>query len=175
MTDIIKLGLIGCGSHGRGNLVPAINSAQNARIVTCVDIDESRAKRVASDLGIKNYYLDYSEMLKQIPIDAVVIALPHAEILPAAMASINAGKHLFIEKPMALNAADGRAIVGAAKDKQVKVMVGYCQRYAAARMLMKQLLAKGVVGDIDLVIAGKGSGPLGGWLAAPPEKGGGHL
>ncbi|HIE30558.1 TPA: Gfo/Idh/MocA family oxidoreductase [Candidatus Poribacteria bacterium] len=175
MTDIIKLGLIGCGSHGCGNLLPAINTAQNAHIAACVDIDESKVKRTVADLGIENYYLDYNEMLREIPIDAVVIALPHAEILAAAMASINAGKHLFIDKPMALNAADGQTIVDAAKDKQVKVMVGYCQRYAAGRMLMKQLLAKGVVGDIDLVIAGKGSGPLGGWLVAPSEQGGGQL
>jgi predicted dehydrogenase len=175
MTDIIKLGLIGCGSHGRGNLAPAINSAQNARIVACVDIDESRAKKIAIDLSIDHYYVDYNKMLKEIPIDAVVIAVPHAEILAAAMASIHAGKHLFIDKPMAMNAAEAQTIVDSAKEKQVKVMVGYCQRYAAGRMLMKQLLEQGVVGDVDLVIAGKGSGALGGWLATPPEQGGGQL
>ena len=175
MTNLIKLGLIGCGSHGRGNLVPAINTDQNARIAACVDIDKSRAERTATDSGIDHYYVDYNEMLKESSIDAVVIALPHAEILAAAMASIHAGKHLFIDKPMALNAEEAQAIVDASKENQVKVMVGYCQRYAAARMLMKQLLAKGVVGDVDLVIAGKGSGPLGGWLATPPEQGGGQL
>ncbi len=175
MTDIIKLGLIGCGSHGRGNLATAISSDQNARIVACVDVDESRAKKTATDLGIDHYYVDCNEMLKDSPIDAVVIAVPHAEILAVAMTSIHAGKHLFIDKPMAMNAADAQAIVDASKEEQVKVMVGYCQRYAAARMLMKQLLAKGVVGDVDLVIAGKGSGPLGGWLATPPEQGGGQL
>jgi predicted dehydrogenase len=114
-------------------------------------------------------------MLKEIPIDAVVIAVPHAESLAAAMASIHAGKHLFIDKPMAMNAAEAQTIVDSAKEKQVKVMVGYCQRYAAGRMLMKKLLEQGIVGDIDLVIAGKGSGPLGGWLATPPEQGGGQL
>ena len=175
MTDIIKLGLIGCGSHGRGNLVPAINTAQNARIAACVDVDKSRVERIATDLNVDRYYVDYSEMLQESPIDAVVIAVPHAEILGAAMASIQSNKHLFIDKPMAMNAAEAQAIVDAAKEKQVKVMVGYCQRYAAARMLMKKLLDRGVVGDIDLVIAGKGSGPLGGWLATPPEQGGGQL
>jgi len=175
MTDIIKLGLIGCGSHGRGNLAPAINTSQNAQITACVDVDKSRAERIATDLSIDDYYVDYNEMLQESPIDAVVIAVPHAEILEAAMASIQSNKHLFIDKPMAMNAAEAQAIVDAAKEKQIKVMVGYCQRYAAARMLMKTLLGRGVVGDIDLVIAGKGSGPLGGWLATPPEQGGGQL
>ena len=175
MTNIVKLGLIGCGSHGRGNLAAAISRAPNAQIVACVDIDESRAKKAAMDLGIDSYYVDYNEMPKGSTIDAVVIAVPHAEILAVAMASIHAGKHLFIEKPMAMNAKDAQAIVDISKQKQVKVMVGYCQRYAAARMLMKELLARGVVGDVDLVIAGKGSGPLSGWLATPPEQGGGQL
>jgi len=175
MTDIVKLGLIGCGSHGRANLAPAIIGDPNARIIACADVDESRAKKNATDFGIDHYYVDYNEMLKESPIDAVVIAVPHAEILTAAMASIHANKHLFIEKPMAMNAADAQTIVGSSREKQVKVMVGYCQRYAAARMLMKQLLAEGVVGDVDLVIAGKGSGRLSGWLATPPEQGGGQL
>jgi len=114
-------------------------------------------------------------MFKQSPIDAVVIAVPHGGILAVAMASIQAGKHLFIEKPMAMNAQDAQAIVDFSKQKQVKIMVGYCQRYAAARILMKQLLAKSAVGDVDLVIAGKGSSQLSGWLTAPSEQGGGQL
>ncbi|MBI1930824.1 Gfo/Idh/MocA family oxidoreductase [Candidatus Poribacteria bacterium] len=175
MPDIVKLGLIGCGGHGRGNLAPAIRSHPYAQIIACVDVDESRAQKTATDLGVDHYFVDYNQMLQECEVDAVVIAVPHADILSVAKDSIDAGVHLFIEKPMALNAADAEKIVDLSKQKQVKVMVGYCQRYAAARMLMRQLLLEGVVGDVDLVIAGKGSAPLSGWLATPPEGGGGQL
>ena len=173
MPTNVRLGLIGCGRHGRGNLIPAIQRHSNAQLIACADMDASSAQKTAMDLGIDDYYADYHQMLNDCLVDALVIAVPHAMILPVALDAIQAGVHLFVEKPMALNAKDAQRIIDASAEKQVKVMVGYCQRYAAARMRMKQLLAQGVVGDVDLVIAGKGSAPLTGWLAGAPEQGGG--
>ena len=82
-------------------------------------------------------------MLQEHSLDAVVIAVPHTKMLQVALECIRAGVHLFLEKPLALNAADAQMIVDAPEQRQVKIMVGYCERYMKPRIMMKELLAEG--------------------------------
>ena len=107
--------------------------------------------------------------------DAVIVAVPHRYLKEVALSAINAGKHVFIEKPMGLNAAEGAEVVEAAARRGVVAMVGYCMRYSLSRMFIKSLLDRGAVGDVSFVAAGKGGGPLGGWLGGPYAEGGGQL
>ena len=108
-------------------------------------------------------------------VDAVIVAVPHSALRPVALSAIEAGKHMFIEKPMGLNAIEGGEVVDAAREKGIVAMVGYCMRYSLSRMFIKSLLDRGAVGNISFVAAGKGGGPLGGWLSGPYVEGGGQL
>ncbi len=174
MSDEMRIGLIGCGRHGLGNLAPALDSVPDARIVACADDDEMAARDGQETLGLNRPYLDYREMLNTEDLDAVIVAVPHFLLKDISVAVLESGKHLFVEKPMALNPVDGEIMAKTARESGVSLMVGFCQRYSEGRLRMKSLIDSGVIGEITAVTAAKGNPPLTGWLA-DPIKGGGEL
>jgi len=173
MSDTMKFGLIGCGGQGR-YLSDALNITGLAEMSACADLIPEKAEEAAAQCGYKSTYTDAAEMLEKADLDAVIVATIHDQLQPCGMQVVQAGKHLFIEKPMALNAPDGRELVAAADDAGVKIMVGYTLPFLPARVRMKQLLDEGAVGDIVHVTAGQLIGKMGGWLGTP-EHGGGPL
>ena len=170
----MRIGLIGCGGHGLGVLAPALEATEGAELTACADVDEDTVRQAAERLGIGRHHLDYRDMLLSEDLDAVVVALPHHLLRDASLDAIEQGLHVFVEKPMGLNRADGERIRDEARGAGVTVMVGYCQRYDEGRRTMKALIERGAVGDIAVVNAGKGCPPLTGWLA-DPATGGGEL
>ncbi len=175
MSDTLRVGLVGCGGQTRMNLAPALSRIDSARLVSCADVDEARARQVADAFGIEAVHDSVAEVTESSCVDAVVVAVPHRYLKAVALSAIGAGKHVFIEKPMGLNAAEGAEVVEAAERHGVVAMVGYCMRYSLSRMYIKSLLDRGAVGDVSFVAAGKGGGPLGGWLGGPWTEGGGQL
>ena len=143
-------------------------------MVACADVDEVAAKRAVDECGFDRLYLGYEQMLAEEDLDAVVVITPHHVLKDAAIAAIESGSHVFIEKPMALNHEQGRQIVDAAKQAGVSVMVGYCQRFAETRLFIKSVIDRGGIGDLVQVNAAKGGAGYSGWMA-DPKKGGGPL
>ena len=174
MASSVRLGLIGCGQHPYKNLLPGTVAAEETVMVACADVDEVRANETMQTYGFEHPYLDYGTMLAREELDAVIVATPHHLLKEAALASIQAGCNVFIEKPMGVTRAEAKEVQAAADKAGVSAMVGYCLRYAEGRRTMKALLERGVVGDVALVTAGKGSVPLKGWLA-DPKTGGGQI
>ncbi len=113
-------------------------------------------------------------MLAAERLDAVVIALPHAALKDAVIAALDAGASVFVEKPAGLNQAEADLIIAAQERTGQRVMVGYCERYAEGRVIMKRLISAGAIGRIQTVSASKGSWPLEGWRS-DPDSGGGPL
>ena len=142
--------------------------------MACADVKPEAAELTASQWGYGQAFSDASDMLSKAELDAVIVATIHDQLQPCGVAVVESGRHLFIEKPMALDAAGGRAIVEAARKAGVKVMVGYTLPFLPARVRMKQLIEQGAVGDIFQVLAGQHIGRMGGWLGQP-EHGGGPL
>ena len=175
MSKMLRVGLVGCGGQTRMNLAPGVARVKSARLVACADVDEARARQVADAFGIDAVHESAEEVTECVDVDAVVVAVPHRFLKDVALSAIDAGKHVFIEKPMGLNAAEGAEVVDAAESRGVVAMVGYCMRYSLSRMFIKSLLDRGAVGDVSFVAAGKGGGPLGGWLGGPYAEGGGQL
>jgi len=173
MADRLRFGLIGCGSQGR-YLSEALRLTGQADLVACADVKPEAARLAVNQCGYERAYTDRDEMLARADVDAVIVATTHDQLQPCAMAVVRAGRHLFVEKPMALDAAGARSIAEAAARSGVKVMVGYTLPFLATRVRMKQLLKDGAVGDIVHVLAGQIIGKMGGWLARP-EHGGGPL
>jgi len=165
------VGLIGCGGQGR-TLSTALARVGGGVLTAVADVDEEVGKRFANEFGVKTYYPNYHELLERKDVDAVIIAVPHFALKTVAVDSAKAGKHVFIEKPMATNSIEAKEIVETAEEKGVKLMVGYCQRYLASRSSMKNLIDNGAVGEIDLVSGSKGAGLLRRWLLERPKGGG---
>ncbi len=171
MSEKIRIGLIGCGSQGR-YLSEAAAAAGQAELVACADPNPEAARRAVELTGYRKAYDSAADLLDQADVDAVVVATIHDQLQPMAMAAVRAGKHVLVEKPMALNAADGQALVDAAKEAGVNLMVGYSLRFQPERIRVKELLDAGAVGDLAHVLAGQCIGGMGGWLGQRAHGGG---
>jgi predicted dehydrogenase len=171
-VHVLRFGLIGCGQQGREQ-IGALAQVSGAGLVACSDPYAPSLEAVpGSDLA---RFEDYRTMLAQIKLDAVIVATTHDALADAALAALQAGCHVFCEKPMAMNAAQARPVVEAARRADRNLMVGYIQRFDPLRQQMKQLIDKGVLGDLAYIVASKG-GPLEniGWRQSQ-ARGGGQL
>jgi predicted dehydrogenase len=171
MPDPVRFGLIGCGQHGR-LLLRALAEVPGATLVACADPNEGARAQVAGD-GVPGF-ADYREMLEQARLDAAIVVTAHGALAAAATAALEAGLHVFCEKPMAISAAEGAGVVEAARRANRNLMIGYVLRFDALRQRMKRLIDKGAVGEISLVLAAKGGRPHSGWLL-DRAAGGGQL
>jgi UDP-N-acetylglucosamine 3-dehydrogenase len=170
----LRVGLIGCGLQGVDVLCPPLAADESVELAACADVDEVRAKETAERFGFARPYLDYGDMLANESLDAVVVALPHAALKTAVIDALDAGVPVFVEKPAGLNQAEAEEIIAAEHLTGRRVTVGYCERYAEGRVIMKRLISAGAIGRIQTVSASKGSWPLEGWRA-DPDAGGGPL
>lgn len=143
MGSTVRVGVIGCGGWGR-NLVR--NFADLGALVAVSDRDELRASQLATLHGVPAVGVD--QLLSDPEIDAVVVATPpvtHAEL---AIAALRAGKHVFVEKPLALDVADAGRIVEAARSAQRVLMVGHLLQYHPAFLALKRLVDEGTLGRL---------------------------
>ncbi len=175
MANSARIGLIGCGHHGRNNLSPGLASLDTAELVSCADPDDLSTSKARRDFGYGRAYSSYEEMLDIESLDGVIISVRNDQLREIALSVIDRGVPIFLEKPVALNMAGGVEVRDAAMKADVKVMVDYSLRFAESRMFMKHLVDEGVVGDVTHIVTGKGSEiPREGWKA-DLLKGGGDI
>lgn len=171
MSGRLRFGLIGCGGQGK-YLAEALGMTGLGSVVACADLNMERAQAMREWLGAESAYPGAGEMLAATDLDACIVATIHDQLQPCAMEVVAAGRHVLVEKPMALSASEGRALVAAARAAGVNLMVGYTLRFMADRILMKRLLEQGAIGEPVHIIAGQLIGGMGGWLGERAHGGG---
>jgi xylulokinase len=119
----------GPGVTGRVSEEAAAATGQ-AELVACADPKPEAASNAVKFTGYQEAYDSAEELLEKAEVEAVIVATIHDQLQPMAMAAIQAGKHVLVEKPMARNAADGQALVDAAKKAKRNLMVGYSLRFS---------------------------------------------
>lgn len=158
MTSTLRFCLIGAG---RAGLVHAVNITQRikgAKLAAICDASPEALARTGEQLGVERRYTDYREAVSQPDIDAVVIVTPtflHAEIACAAAAR---GKHIFLEKPMAITVAECEAINAAVAKAGVKLQLGFMRRFDGSFLRAKEVLDSGEMGRV-VIIKSTGRGP----------------
>jgi predicted dehydrogenase len=150
MSDILRIGIVGCGGIANGKHMPALSRLPDVKTVAFCDIIEERARKAAAKYGDENSFVctDYRELLKDKSIDVVHVLTPnrwHSEITVAAL---EAGKHVMCEKPMAINSAEAQKMLDAAKRTGKKLTIGYQSRHRADSQYLKAEVEKGTLGDI---------------------------
>lgn len=141
----MKLGIIGIGYMG-GRLAAALaRMGDVCEFVAAADLREE-AVREAADLHKVVAFTDPAELLERV--EAVVIATPPSSHRELGVAAAQAGKHLFIEKPLAATMEDCDAIIAAAEEAGVVAMTGQVLRFYPVHELGWQLVAEGVIGDL---------------------------
>jgi myo-inositol 2-dehydrogenase / D-chiro-inositol 1-dehydrogenase len=151
LNDILQVGLIGAGRIGQVHAATIAHRVAGAQVAAVTDPLPEAARAVAQKLRIPTIAADYRAILAEPSIDAVLICTPtdtHAEIIVAAA---EAGKHIFCEKPVALDLAQTDAAIAAVARAGVKLQLGFNRRFDANFTRIRQAVAGGEIGDLRIV------------------------
>jgi predicted dehydrogenase/threonine dehydrogenase-like Zn-dependent dehydrogenase len=138
-----KLGLIGIGNFAKGFLIPAIREEKVMHIQAVCALDGTNAKKVAGEIGASYATTDYMQILKDKKIDAVIISTRHDSHAQIAIDAVRAGKHIFVEKPAAINETEFDRLESVLKSHKKTYAVGFNRRYSPAILKMKSMLKMG--------------------------------
>ncbi|HTK05306.1 MAG TPA: Gfo/Idh/MocA family oxidoreductase [Candidatus Eisenbacteria bacterium] len=151
MEKILRFGIIGPGGIADSQLAPALARVPGTALWSVMSRDHGRAAAFALKHGAASpspAHADLGGMLADPALDAVVIATPDKLHAPQAIAAAAAGKHVFVEKPMATNADDAFAMVAACREAGVRLGVGYHNRWHAGHRLLAKAVADGALGSL---------------------------
>jgi predicted dehydrogenase len=141
-----RVGLIGCGGIAQAVHIPGWRNLPEVEIVGVADVSEPTAKKAAEAAGASRIFTDYRDLLK-LELDAVDICTPNKVHTPAAIAALEAGKHVICEKPLAVSTAEVREIGELADRKKLKLMTGQHQRFTHSGKAAKAWVEGGNLGD----------------------------
>ncbi len=168
-SDRVRFGIVGVGMQGSGLLDNAIQ-LPNAQCVAACDLYDGRhtlAKEIAG-MGVRTTRR-YQELLDDKGIDCLIGAVPDHWHKRLVVDAVKAGKDIYLEKPMSHSAADGIAMVAAAKETGRLVQVGSQRVSSVICTKAKEMLGKGIIGDLTLVEGSLGrNDPTGAWEYPPP-------
>jgi predicted dehydrogenase len=146
-----RLGIIGLGYVGKIHFDHLLK-IRNAELLAVADVSEKALNRAKKD-GVKKVFKNYEDLLKEPGIDGVIIGLPTHLHTKCAVQAAEAGKHIFLEKPMARTVKESKEILAAAEKNSVKLMMGYHFRFSKILTGLKEQIDKGLLGDIELANA----------------------
>jgi len=141
-----RVAVIGLGSVAQLVHLPNLLKIKNAEITAVAEINKNRLHSVADKYDIKRRYTDYTQLLSNDDTDAVIISTPTHLHKQMAIDSLNAGKDVLVEKPLARNSIEGIEILECAKKNNKKLMVGMNLRYRPDSMLIRSLIDAGEIG-----------------------------
>lgn len=174
----IKFAVIGCGLIGRKRIA-ALAKLPGASLRCACDLDAVRAADAAQMVPGCAAATDYRTVLRDHQIDAVIVATLNGSLAPIAHAAVQAGKHVLVEKPGALNSNQLRTIQAAAERTGVRVRIGFNHRFHPSLQKARELIDAGELGPLMFLRARYGHGGRKGydreWRADPVQAGGGEL
>lgn len=153
MAEKIRLGVVGLGRVSSSHL-PAIEELREKVILQAiVSRDPDKAARAAAGWDGVSLYTSFDDAVADPDIDAFLLLLPHDLHAPYAIKAMQAGKHVLIEKPMALNRWEGQQMVEAAEQNGVTLMVGQSRRFFGPVMKSIEIIRNGEIGDLFTIHA----------------------
>lgn len=168
----VGVGLIGAGLHANTGILPSIKKIKNIELVCLADAEGYKARHTANKYGFKYCVSDYNEMLKDPSVNCVLIATRHNLHAKMAIDCLNAGKNVFLEKPLAMNEDELKQIIKVYNSHPGLVfMVGFNRRFSPFAQKAKSLLA----GADNMVIncrVNAGFVPKDSWVHDSGEGGG---
>ena len=140
----VRVGLIGAGSFAISTLLPAIKRVGEVELITAAAANGSHARHAAAKFGFASCTTDEQEIVDNPGVNTVVIATRHHLHAPQVIAALNAGKHVFCEKPLCLNQAELTEIAAAYHKHEHRrlLMVGFNRRFAPLAVRMKTFLGE---------------------------------
>nr|MDO8098182.1 Gfo/Idh/MocA family oxidoreductase [Candidatus Njordarchaeota archaeon] len=158
----LGVGFVGCGQISDLHAL-AYKGFNKAKIAATCDTNEAKARDKGKEWGATNYYTDYKKLLKDPKVDVVEILLPHYLHCEVAVATAEAGKHVSVQKPMAMNIKEADAMVSAARKAGVKFKVFENYVFYPPHVKAKELMDKKEIGTPSVVVMRLGNCGIGGW------------
>lgn len=149
---MVTIGIVGCGYWGP-NLVRNFHSLEGCKVKTICDIDDKRLNYLTKLYPDVDSTKKIDGLIKDDNINAVAIATPVSFHYKQAYRALEAGKHVFIEKPMAASVKECKDLVEIAKKNDVILMVGHTFIYTAAVRKIREIIKRGDIGDIMYISA----------------------
>lgn len=148
----IKVGIIGCGHVSKAH-IPHILRVEGVEIVGIYDIDEENTRDKARQFGIQRIYRDVSSLLEEASPDVVHVLTPPQSHKQLSIQAMEAGCHVLVEKPMALNTEEADEMIAVSRRHRVKLCICHNYLFDPAIMEAREMVAKGSLGEIIAVDA----------------------
>ena len=178
----LRFGVIGAGEFAEVCHVPGLQSHPQAEVVALCGRRYDHARAMADRLGVADIHTDYRELCAREDLDGVTIATPNVGHATAALAAMRHGKHVFCEKPLAMNVDEARAMLRAAENSGRVHQVAFTYRYMYSVQELRQRLQAGAIGrpyylriQYDGWVGLRPDWKVVEWQARPELAGGGML
>jgi predicted dehydrogenase len=176
-NDTLKVGIIGSGAIGTVHANAYIATGECK--ITCIsDINPKALETLGEKINVSERFENYKELLKT-DVDAVSVCVGNAMHKQVAIDALKAGKHILLEKPMAMNSVEARKIAAAAAESKGLCQMGMTRRQHPAAQLLREYITNGDLGAIHhmrcVMVRRRGIPGLGRWFTTIAESGGGPM
>jgi predicted dehydrogenase len=161
----LRWGILGCGDIAERTFAPCLLHSPLCELVAVQRRSGERARAFAAKFGVPHWHTDEADLLARDDLDAVVIATPPHVHCRQTVAAAARGKHVLVEKPMALTPDECLRMAGACRQAGVRLAVAYRRRLFPQVLRSKELIADGTVGRVTLIRA-----HYSGWMSAVPGE-----
>jgi len=147
----IRWGIIGCGDVTEVKSGPAFNKVNNSQLVAVMRRDAEKAKDFALRHNVPKWYAPAHDLINDPDVNAIYIATPPSSHEEYTLAAVAAGKPVYVEKPMSVNAASAHRMADAADEKNIKLSVAHYRRAQPLFKKVKGLLQEKAIGDVRFI------------------------
>ncbi len=149
--DKVRWGIIGCGNVTEVKSGPAFQLVEGSELVAVMRRDAALAEDYARRHNVPKWYKDANQLIADPDVDAIYIATPPDSHMVYTLAAAEAGKPIYVEKPMALNEAECQKMIGACRSAGVPLYVAYYRRALPRFLYIKKLIEQGEIGEVRFV------------------------
>ncbi len=152
--DKLRVAIVGVGKIAQIAHLPALKCMDNVEVVAVCDVDEKKMAPIISKFKIPRWYNVFDEMLEKEEIEALHICTTNHYHFPMTLMALKKGIHVFVEKPLGLNAQEAQRIAELAKKQNCHVVVGMQNRFRDDVQMLKNFLANNELGELFYLKAG---------------------
>jgi predicted dehydrogenase len=146
-----RVAVVGCGWWSTFAHLPALTRNPDAEVVALADPNLANRAAAAAEFGVPRQFDDIEELLVEVEVDAVVVAVPHNQHYRCAKIALEHGVHVLLEKPMVIDVGEARELVTLSRRKQLELIVGYPWNYNAQTLQLREAIAAGRLGKLEHV------------------------
>ena len=151
ITHTVNWGIIGAGDVCEVKSGPAFNKVSNSRLAAIMRRNREKAVDYAKRHNVPKFYTDAKKLINDPEVNAIYVATPPAFHEEYAIAAIHAGKPVYIEKPVTLDAQGCERVIHAADENNISVSVAHYRRRLPLFLKIRQLLSEGIIGQVNLI------------------------